>query len=59
MKFREDKFGPISKKNAEKILNGKKSNFKFQNRGYFGKKESNSPLVAGTFFREKNNLRFC
>merc|ERR1711973_695995 len=38
---------------------GQKSNFKFQNRGYFGKKESNSPLVAGTFFREKNNLRFC
>ena len=27
----------ILEKNAGKIVNGKKSNFKFQNRGYFGK----------------------
>ena len=59
MKFRYYKFGPISKKIAEKIINGKRSNFKFQNRGYFGKKKSNSRLVAGNFSLEKKNLRFA
>ena len=38
MKFRQDKYFPMWKKNAEKMINGKKSNFKFQNRGIFGKK---------------------
>ena len=33
-----DYFG---KKKSEKIINGKKSNFKFQNRGDFGKKIKN------------------
>ena len=47
MKFRWTYFFPIWKKNAEKILSGKKSNFKFQNRGYFGKK--NSPQIFWNF----------
>ena len=33
--------GLFWKKNSEKILNGKKSNFKFENRGDFGKKIKN------------------
>ena len=36
MKFRYDKCAAIWKKNAEKNINGKKSDFKFQNRGNFG-----------------------
>ena len=38
MKFRKNNFAVFWKNNSEKILNGKKYNFKFQNRGYFGEK---------------------
>ena len=44
MKFRKNKFAVFWKNNSEKNLNGKKSNFKFQNRGYFRKK--NVPQIC-------------
>ena len=47
MKFRWTYFFPIWKKNAEKFLSGKKSNIKFQNRGYFG--EKNVPQISLNF----------
>merc|ERR1712035_157525 len=43
-------FEIFEQKISKTFLRGQKSNFNFQNRGYFGKKKSKSPLVAGTFF---------
>ena len=54
MKFRVNKCAKIWKKNAEKNLSGKKSNFNFQNRGYFRKKIIRKSFETSVIISLKN-----